>query len=437
MTAAALGAKRVIKTAFELGLFNIIDLRKGLSVAIANHDHDMTFFLLSCAESRAINVSHLNDAAFYKEKYDPFFWAIRTDNVIAVKLLLHLNIDQQNYQLESIENETYLHLAARVGNIDVVRVLVSEINIGHKDVCGDTALDHALDHKNTAIAQFLSNYMSCIRSRKNKDPAFFSNENSNAIEGDIDIELLQSQLYDCMEPFVYYINESPKLLESVIKIADKPTRADLEEIIHQTITDPCLTSKELSNLCNALIKISDIAFMDEQPFRKFQGLYAYDDLKQLVYDFSIVKLAEKASALSSKRYDIALLRVMVSFYINKIAKYYMHAETLLNCATKMGLKTETDFEEIVKNFSEINENDALTLIDDLVEINRLAHTDHKTLRLTNSTLYLPEEIAEMVCGISLKAAKEKHLAKINKNAKSMSLSSIELPHNSFQVTFNP
>jgi|GEM_PF-4222133 len=413
MVAVAFGAKQIIKTGFDSGLFNLADVRIGLSVAIAYHDHDMALFLITSALCQGIDVTQLNASDYYSEIYDPLFWAIRYGNPIGVKFLLNLNINTQSYSEKTIEEESYLHLAARVGNIDVVKLLVNDVNIYAEDILGHTPLDHAIEHENLAVRDFLRFLMTRKVSNQNKSTSFFKPHDDNSITMDLDIEILQTQLSACMEPFVYCINEAPQLFRLMVDGEKKSTEA-IADIIDKVIIDSSVTTRELTTLTNALRQLNAIAFFETPELKKLSTIYKHENVAQLIYDFAIIKLAEKASALSAKRYDMALIKAMITFFTSKLAKYFSHAENLLNFAAQAVLKTEDEIAVLVNNIPGIVEKDIDTIIDDLVEINRLANTDHKTLRLTNPTLYTPLEIAEMVNDVSLKTVKEKYLLKHNK-----------------------
>lgn len=90
-------------------------------------------------------ISKLNHINFsYDSSYTPLYYAISTDNIEIVELLINEGI-RVNYD-NSNEKITPLHHASKFGNIEIVRLLLEHgAIVNSKDIKGKTALHYASD----------------------------------------------------------------------------------------------------------------------------------------------------------------------------------------------------------------------------------------------------------------------------------------------------
>lgn len=82
--------------------------------------------------------------------------AVRSNSDVTIILLPRLKVDAKSYSGEVDENgNTYLHLGALWGNLEVLRTFIDDINVDERNAQGDTALHMAIRSNQLEAINFL------------------------------------------------------------------------------------------------------------------------------------------------------------------------------------------------------------------------------------------------------------------------------------------
>jgi len=83
----------------------------------------------------------------------PLMYAIKYDNLEAVKRLLEQDVD---VNMEDENQKTALYFAAKYGNEEIARLLIDKgARLNHKDQKGNSPIQYAIKNKNKAVADYL------------------------------------------------------------------------------------------------------------------------------------------------------------------------------------------------------------------------------------------------------------------------------------------
>lgn len=151
--AAVFSSKEFLLKAYEAKLLDKQDINKACTLAAAQGDNKLLKALVPLLREKN-NLPFFQPAKdVFEESCPPMFWAIRNKHPKTVGALLNLGIPAHGIAT-SMTNESYLQLAARMDDIESVRLLLDAgAELNHVNKYRQTVFDDA--KKNKAILQLL------------------------------------------------------------------------------------------------------------------------------------------------------------------------------------------------------------------------------------------------------------------------------------------
>ncbi len=112
-------------------------------------------------------LDHKADPNTLIDNNTPLEYAVSNNKINMVKLLL----GNEATKVDSLkaDGNTALHIAAKLGHVEIVELLIPKINIDSKNKAGDTPLHCALSNKKDLLAQLLINNNADVNSKNNEE----------------------------------------------------------------------------------------------------------------------------------------------------------------------------------------------------------------------------------------------------------------------------
>lgn len=161
VVAAAFSSKEFLVSAIQYGLLDEESLGDAVNTAAANADNALLTALWQiCPKYLATNKLRTIDSDLYyiQSSAKPLFWSIRNGHNQTTKCLLDLGVSS-NEKLDSFGNDSYLQLAVRCGNIEGIKLLISnKANVNHQNTLCQTALHTAAHRSDLEAMKILITY---------------------------------------------------------------------------------------------------------------------------------------------------------------------------------------------------------------------------------------------------------------------------------------
>lgn len=150
--AAVFSSKEFLLKAYKAELLNKQDITKACAIAAAQGDNQLLEALVPLLQEKTDlpffqTTRKVSGSYFMESSSSPLFWAIRNSHPDTVDVLLQLGISA-NGIADKVSNETYLQAAAKMNEIEAVRLLLDAgADLNHTNVLGETVFDDAKDNE--------------------------------------------------------------------------------------------------------------------------------------------------------------------------------------------------------------------------------------------------------------------------------------------------
>jgi len=161
--AAIFGNSEFIEAAFALDKLDFHTVNALLSIAAAMKNDPLLETIMRALKKQGMSLASIfyqvNQEDNFGSERDALFWAIRKNNPSAVKFLLDNDIPCNGYR-DGWADESYLHLATRIGDLSIIHELLAHgAQVDFKTARGNTPLlnlvRHGSNDKELAIAHLL------------------------------------------------------------------------------------------------------------------------------------------------------------------------------------------------------------------------------------------------------------------------------------------
>jgi hypothetical protein len=162
--ATAFGSRKFLQQAFQSKSIDDKTINKCFSMAAATGDCETLALLIDITKKlnhedetpeKGIETRKISGSYIHESTKNPLFWAVRNEHTDATELLLKSGTNP-NEITDNFMKETCIKLAARLGNINIMQILLSYgADINFKSGLGKTALHDAASRDNLEVIKFL------------------------------------------------------------------------------------------------------------------------------------------------------------------------------------------------------------------------------------------------------------------------------------------